>query len=108
MSEAHLPIGILGDYALDVIDQNAIFHREKWGDVIGADGNPNWPRLLALINEELGELSAAIMGKHEHPPELELIQLGGLILNWLRCYSDEQILSAQELEQAKHGDANDG
>jgi len=42
--------------------------------------------------EEVLELSMAIRGNHEHPIEIELIQIGGIVLNWLA-----------DIEEAKSG-----
>lgn len=33
--------------------------------------------------EEVLELSQAVRGHHEHPVEFELIQIAGIVLNWL-------------------------
>jgi len=42
------------------------------------------PRTIGHLMEELAELALALDGLHEHPPELELIQLGGSVINMLR------------------------
>lgn len=60
-------------------------------------------RYFRYLVEELGELSAAMNCRHEHPPALELIQMGGIILNMLERYSDDDIRQALELIEAKHG-----
>ena len=36
--------------------------------------------------EEMAELARSLEGKHEHPPELELIQIGGIVANMLTSY----------------------
>lgn len=38
---------------------------------------------LARLTEEVGELSSALLGRHEHPPEVELRQIAAICLNWL-------------------------
>ena len=37
--------------------------------------------------EEVGELGTSLANDHDHPPELELCQIGSICLNWLdkRC-----------------------
>jgi len=37
-----------------------------------------------MLLEEVAELAAALEGKHEHSPEIELVQIGGIAANWLR------------------------
>ena len=49
---------------------NAAIHRDK---------EPT----LGMLLQEVGELALALEGKHEHPPAVELVQIGGIILNWL-------------------------
>lgn len=44
---------------------------------------------LAMLLEEVGELALALEGRHEHPPEYELVQIGGIVLNWLRAIMKE-------------------
>ena len=44
---------------------------------------------LRMLIEEVGELAEALAGKHEHSPEYELIQIGGIAINWLRQYIGE-------------------
>ena len=39
---------------------------------------------LRTLLEEVAELAAALDGKHEHPPELELVQIAGICLTWLK------------------------
>lgn len=39
---------------------------------------------LRTLLVEVAELAAALDGKHEHPPELELVQIAGICLTWLR------------------------
>ena len=61
------------DRAIQEVIANADAHR---------DGTPDLPGLL----EEVAELSAALIGDHEHTPVYELIQIGGIAINWLRAY----------------------
>ena len=48
---------------------------------------------LSRLMEEVGELASALNGRHEHTPELELMQVATLCLNWLdmRESTSEQI-----------------
>ena len=41
------------------------------------------PPDFAMLAQEMLELSLSLRGRHEHPPEYELVQMGGIILNWL-------------------------
>ncbi len=36
-----------------------------------------------MLAEEVLELSMALRGQHEHPAWMELIQIGGIVINWL-------------------------
>ena len=42
-----------------------------------------YPTLRTLLSE-ISELAYALDGEHEHPPELELVEIGGIVVNWLR------------------------
>ena len=44
---------------------------------------------LGTLLEEVAEYARAVEGKHEHTPEHELIQIGGIILNMLRLRWEE-------------------
>ena len=41
---------------------------------------------LGTLMQEIAELMCAFEGKHEDPPELELVQIGGIVINMLRAY----------------------
>ena len=75
--EPECPFAVLTDTAdwLDkaalAIVHNANQHRDK---------NPALPMLL----EEIAEYVYARDGNHEHPPDYELIQIGGIAINLLR------------------------
>ena len=56
--------------ALRDIGENATSHQEK---------HPTLRTLLA----EVAELAYALDGEHKHPPEYELVQIGGIVVNWL-------------------------
>jgi len=60
--------------AISFIAANAVAHAGKQ------------PTLGTLL-EEVAELARALEGKHEHPPTLELIQIGGIVANMLTRYS---------------------
>lgn len=36
-----------------------------------------------MLAQEVLELSLALRDRHEHPARLELIQIGGVVVNWL-------------------------
>ena len=38
---------------------------------------------FAMLAQEVLELSLALCNRHEHPPEWELVQIGGIVVNWL-------------------------
>lgn len=61
-------------------------------------------RYLRSLMEEVGELAAALKGKHEHPMELEVIQVAGICLNWLnaRGTTTEQLALVAALDAVKH------
>lgn len=60
----------------------AIVRRKVYENALAhVDYQPR-PDFHQLVEEVL-ELSQAIRNKHEHPIELELIQIGGIVLNWL-------------------------
>ena len=56
--------------ALRDIGENATTHQDKY------------PTLRTLL-AEVAELAYALDGEHEHPPEYELVQIGGIVVNWL-------------------------
>lgn len=59
------------DDATRNVIENANAHRNK---------HPTLRTLLA----EIAELAYALDGEHQHTPEEELIQIGGIAINWLR------------------------
>lgn len=59
--------------AIELIQKNAEQHKDKQ------------PTLGTLL-EEIAELARSLEGKHEHRPELELIQIGGIVTNMLARY----------------------
>lgn len=67
--------------ALSEIGINATYHAVNGYSV---------PDLRMLV-EEIGELAAALAGTHEHTPALELVQIGGIVANWLRQYPSSQM-----------------
>jgi uncharacterized protein YejL (UPF0352 family) len=52
---------------------------------------------LGMLMEEIAEYVRATEGKHEDPPVLELIQIGGIVVNLLRGY----VLEDAQLAMAK-------
>lgn len=43
-----------------------------------------------MLAREMLELSLALRNRHEHPAWLELIQIGGVVVNWLADIVTEQ------------------
>jgi NTP pyrophosphatase (non-canonical NTP hydrolase) len=85
------------DDALRAINKNARhFESKMW-----TDDRPDERRFLSLVSE-VGELSDAIKGKHEHPTEVELIQIAGICLNWLRVLDKNGIDLEEALSMANH------
>lgn len=58
-----------------------IVHNRQQHNMIWRDRPDSY--WLARLVEEVGELAAALEGRHEHTPELELEQIGGIVINWL-------------------------
>ena len=72
-----------------VVVRLAVDHEQLWRD----KGDDYWfYRLL----EEVGELGASLSNDHEHPPELELSQIGSICLNWLDKRARDKL--AEELK----------
>ena len=58
-------------------------------------------RWMAGLQEEVLELSLALRGRHEHQPELELMQIAAIALNWLRhFYTHEQRQAALRMGES--------
>lgn len=62
-----------------------------------AENEDKKPTLRTLLGE-VSELAYALEGEHEHSPTLELIQIGGIALNWVR-----RIYRAKGYHDAGHG-----
>lgn len=83
--------------------RNAQPHAQRWeekGLALG-DVYTNAIRMDALL-EEVEELRDALAGNHEHPPQLELLQIGGIVFNWLRLFPREAIDSAFQQIESEH------
>lgn len=52
-------------------------HANTWVD------KPQWFWFISLL-EEIWELGWALLGLHKDPPELELAQIAGIVINWRR------------------------
>lgn len=74
------------------IDSNARQHRYD-----------EWRPDFHMLAEEMLELSLALRGQHEHPPWLELVQIGGIVTNWLADIMVEQG-DTEIVEYLKRGD----
>jgi uncharacterized protein YejL (UPF0352 family) len=46
---------------------------------------------LGTLMAEVAELARALEGKHEHSPALELVEIGGIVLNMLTNYDSEPV-----------------
>jgi len=65
-------------YAQAVVEWEEKYNAiEKWHD----RDLHYWFQALA---EEFGELGAALNGEHEHPPEMELKQIGAIAIGMMR------------------------
>lgn len=70
MSSRHEAIRRPLEEATSALTANAMMHRHQHSD-------------LRMLVEEVGELAEALAGDHEHEPEDELVQIGGIVLHWL-------------------------
>lgn len=65
-------------YAQEVVDHEAKYNaRGQWHD------KDIFYWFNALV-EEIGELAQSLNGEHEHPPELELKQIGAIAIGMRR------------------------
>lgn len=80
--------------AIDVISANADDFRRKV--------EPDQAVMLSVLLRELSELSAALFDHHDDSPEYELIQIGGVVVNMLRNYTDDQLYDALHAIRVKH------
>lgn len=85
------------------VDKIVDILKENVAKFIWDDRSVSKYRRLAVLSEELGELSASLKGKHEHPPETELIQIAGICINWLNLFYDEERISIAK-KYANHED----
>ena len=67
----------LNDAGLPMLDQ--MLKRVRWNVAQHYHKSPDLPMLLG----EISELAYAIAGRHEHDPEIELMQIAGICVNWL-------------------------
>ena len=58
------------------VTELARFHKLMWRD----ESESYW---LSQLIEEVAELAAALLGKHDDPPEWELMQIASIAINWL-------------------------
>ena len=89
-------------YIIDAVVACAERHEAKHGDP--ATFTSDTPYLLKIA-EELNELCDALLGTHEHPPGLELMQIASLCMNWLQARGTTwvQMIDIEDIEYAKHG-----
>lgn len=64
------------------------------------DNSASNERKYLTLCAEVGELADAIKGKHEHSPQVELIQIAGICINWLRTMPEFDVEEA--LKTANH------
>lgn len=86
---------------IDSVLLNANNHRRKWDEIGLGDISTSDHRLVVMLRE-IGELSNSIYGKHKHPPQLELIQIAGIAINWLRQFEPGSIIDALEMTTLEH------
>lgn len=83
--------------------RNSQQHAAKWdARGLGADDAPLNAERMRVLVEEVEELAGALVGNHEHPPELELIQIGGIVINWLRQFEREALERAFQQTWEEH------
>lgn len=63
--------------------QSNYYSKAIWFVVMNASLHQEKEPTLGMLLEEVGELALALEEKHEHSPAVELVQLGGIVLNWL-------------------------
>ena len=74
---------------LDDLDDRRYFEKALAGVRANAAAHDNvWQNKddlywLAGLIEEVGELAEALIGDHEHLPVEELMQIGGIAVNWI-------------------------
>lgn len=56
---------------------------------------------LGTLLEEVAEFARSLEGKHEHPPELELVQIIGISINLLMRYDYDAAFSALAKRRAE-------
>lgn len=65
-----------------------------------------YPSVSTLL-KEIAEYAAAMEGRQEHSPVLELVQIGGIILNMLKTYNHQPVLAIMQeryAEENRRGD----
>ena len=70
-----------------------IEHRRRYLTMWRGKDDLYW---MARLTEELGELSGALLGRHEHSPEIELRQIAGICINWLEYRASRQSVGADD------------
>jgi len=73
------------NYYLTIMEKKVIDRRREF--------SPNWDRsdnlwLLTLL-EEISELILSLRGKHDNPPDLELVEIASICINWLEKRKSE-------------------
>lgn len=56
---------------------------------------------LGTLLEEVGELARALEGKHEDHPGMELVQIGGIVVNMLRRYDWTTVINAINVREQR-------
>lgn len=75
----------LNDHGLPPLDQ--VLARVTGNAIRHCDKRPDLPMLLA----EVSELAYAIVGRHEHNPDTELVEIAAICINWLRRLRESEI-----------------
>lgn len=94
----------MNPHIIDAVLRNAAKHEHRHGTPVEGWDQPRDLRYLRSLTEEVGELASALAGKHEHPMELEVIQITGICLNWLnaRGTTEAMLDRVLALDDMKH------
>jgi len=58
--------------------------------------------------EEVAELILSLKGKHEDPPELELVEIGGIAINLLRRLFRREDINTKQIKQVVENNSPSG
>lgn len=87
--------------ALNAAHLNSLQHHPRY---TGPWDFARHQHMFDVLEEEVKELFDALYGVHKHPPELELIQIAGIAINWLAAFDAIAIDSALERTTQEHAE----